>query len=61
MANETVPCAESVSSETLSALRDELLPTMRATQLRVHASACAACRERLTAMDGVRAALLRQR
>lgn len=54
-------CAQSVSDETLSALRDDLLPPDEAERLRVHAAACVACRHRLDGFARVGAALRGQR
>lgn len=53
-------CPDGVSAETLSALRDELLPAAEAERLRTHAASCIACRARLAQHDELRRALLAQ-
>jgi photosystem II stability/assembly factor-like uncharacterized protein len=54
-------CTLSISDETLSALRDELLSEDEAERLQAHAATCAACRERIESFERIGAALRRQR
>jgi hypothetical protein len=61
MATNPVECPERVESETLSALRDDLLSGDVAARLREHVPSCAACQARLYDYDEVARALLRQR
>jgi len=57
----TPACALGLSTETLSAWRDDGLPPDEARRVREHAATCAACQERLAAFDLVARALSRQR
>lgn len=57
---DLLACPNGVSAETLSALRDELLPAPEATRLRTHAASCHACQARLAHYDELRRALLAQ-
>ena len=61
MPETTGVCAAGIETETLSALRDELLPASDAARLREHVPSCAACQARVAAFDEVARALLRQR
>ena len=61
MATNQIECAERIEPETLSALRDELLPLVEARRLREHIPTCAACQARVAAYDEVARTLMRQR
>lgn len=61
MARETLTCAEGVTPERLSALRDAALTPAEAERLRAHIATCAACRARLAGYDALAAALRQQR
>lgn len=57
---DLLACLDGVTDETLSALRDELLPAAEAARLRTHAATCPACQARLAQYDDLRRALLDQ-
>ncbi len=57
---DLLTCPDNVRAETLSALRDELLPAAEAERLRTHAATCAACRARRAQHEELRRALLAQ-
>lgn len=58
---ETPPCPLGLDSATLSALRDESLPSDELRRLREHAATCPACQERLAEFERIQRALRRQR
>ncbi|HEX8995375.1 MAG TPA: zf-HC2 domain-containing protein [Ktedonobacterales bacterium] len=53
----TLACASGVTPDRLSALRDGLLPTQQAQELRSHIAGCAACQERMRDYESIGAAL----
>lgn len=57
---DLLTCPDGVSAETLSALRDDLLPAAEAERLRSHVARCPACQARLAQYDELRRALLAQ-
>lgn len=57
---DLLACYEGVAAETLSALRDDLLPAAEAGRLRSHVEGCPACRTRLAGHDVLRRVLLAQ-
>lgn len=57
---ELLTCPDGVRAETLSTLRDELLPAAEAERLRAHAASCPACQARLAQHNDLRRALLAQ-
>lgn len=57
---ELLECADGVSAEALSALRDELLPVSEAERLRLHAARCPTCHARIAQHDELRRALRAQ-
>lgn len=57
---ETPPCALGLESATLSALRDESLPTRELRRLREHTTTCPACQERLAEFERIQRALRHQ-
>ncbi len=61
MAHNTFECVDHISSETLSAWRDDHLPPAELARLGPHVAICAACQARLAGFDEVARALLRQR
>ncbi len=62
MSIETAPaCALGLSHETLSALRDGLLPAAEQERVRTHIATCAACQALLTDFDMIAAELRGQR
>ncbi len=61
MAHEALTCAEGITPERLSALRDETLTPAEAQWLRAHIAGCDACRARLADYDTLATALRQQR
>jgi sugar lactone lactonase YvrE len=61
MTTPIAPCAQSISTETLSAWRDDGLPAAEALALAAHTPTCTACQAHLADYDAVARALVRQR
>ncbi|HZC05764.1 MAG TPA: zf-HC2 domain-containing protein [Ktedonobacterales bacterium] len=61
MTPETLTCAENITPERLSALRDDALASAEAQRLRNHIATCAACQARLADYDAMATALRLQR
>lgn len=60
MGRDTLLCEEHISTETLSAWRDELLSAAEMRRIADHADGCPACRQRLADFEDVARALHRQ-
>lgn len=57
---DVLTCPDGVRAETLSALRDDLLPAAEAERLRSHVARCPTCQARIAQYDDLRRTLLAQ-